>query len=36
VSVDGILTVDTSKVVVGPPVGTSTTGQEAEGPHCAD
>jgi cytochrome b6-f complex iron-sulfur subunit len=33
---DGILTVDTSKVVLGPPVGTSTTGQEAEGPHCAD
>lgn len=32
----GTLTVDTnpSTVVLGPPIGTDTTGQEAEGPHC--
>jgi cytochrome b6-f complex iron-sulfur subunit len=36
VSVDrhGVVTVDTSTVFLGPPVGTNTTGQEAEGPHC--
>jgi cytochrome b6-f complex iron-sulfur subunit len=28
------LTVDTGQVVEGPPIGTNTTGQEAEGPHC--
>ena len=28
------VTVDTSIVVLGPPIGTNTTGQEAEGPHC--
>lgn len=34
-SVDGdVLTVDTGTVVQGPPIGTNTTGQEAEGPHC--
>ena len=36
-SVDGgVLTVDTSKPgqIEGPPIGTNTTGQEAEGPHC--
>ena len=26
--------VDTGLVVQGPPIGTNTTGQEAEGPHC--
>jgi cytochrome b6-f complex iron-sulfur subunit len=26
--------VDTGVVVQGPPIGTNTTGQEAEGPHC--
>ena len=26
--------VDTGTVVPGPPIGTNTTGQEAEGPHC--
>jgi cytochrome b6-f complex iron-sulfur subunit len=31
---DGIITVDTSGVRIGPPDGTNTTGQEAEGPHC--
>jgi cytochrome b6-f complex iron-sulfur subunit len=31
---DGILTVDTGGVRIGPPDGTNTTGQEAEGPHC--
>jgi cytochrome b6-f complex iron-sulfur subunit len=28
------LSVDTGTVIVGPPIGTNTTGQEAEGPHC--
>jgi cytochrome b6-f complex iron-sulfur subunit len=33
---DGTVTVDTSgsKIILGPPIGTNTTGQEAEGPHC--
>ena len=26
--------VDTGTVILGPPIGTNTTGQEAEGPHC--
>ena len=30
----GVLTVDTGQIVQGPPIGTNTTGQEAEGPHC--
>ena len=30
----GVLTVDTGTVIEGPPIGTNTTGQEAEGPHC--
>jgi cytochrome b6-f complex iron-sulfur subunit len=30
----GVLTVDTGQVIQGPPIGTNTTGQEAEGPHC--
>jgi cytochrome b6-f complex iron-sulfur subunit len=29
-----ILTVDTGQVIQGPAIGTNTTGQEAEGPHC--
>ena len=34
-SVDGDqLTVDTGTVIQGPPIGTNTTGQEAEGPNC--
>ena len=34
-TVDGdVLTVDTGAVIDGPPIGTNTTGQEAEGPHC--
>ena len=28
------LTVDTGQIIQGPPIGTNTTGQEAEGPHC--
>jgi len=28
------LIVDTGDVIQGPPIGTNTTGQEAEGPHC--
>jgi cytochrome b6-f complex iron-sulfur subunit len=33
---NGDVTVDTSAsaIVTGPPIGTNTTGQEAEGPHC--
>ncbi|MCU1462669.1 MAG: Rieske Fe-S protein [Acidimicrobiales bacterium] len=37
VSIDnGTVVVDTSPsgLIVGPPIGTNTTGQEAEGPHC--
>ncbi len=30
----GVITVDTGLVVDGPPIGTNTTSQEAEGPHC--
>ena len=30
----GVLTVDTGQVFQGPAIGTNTTGQEAEGPHC--
>ena len=26
--------VDTGQIILGPPIGTNTTGQEAEGPHC--
>ena len=34
-SVDGgVFTVDTGIIIQGPPIGTNTTGQEAEGPHC--
>jgi len=31
---DGSMSVNTSTVYEGPPIGTNTTGQEAEGPHC--
>ena len=31
----GVATVDTGLRIEGPPVGTNTTGQQAEGPHCA-
>jgi cytochrome b6-f complex iron-sulfur subunit len=36
ISVDagGTVSVDTSTVYTGPAIGTNTTGQEAEGPHC--
>ena len=30
----GRVTVNTAIIVTGPPIGTNTTGQEAEGPHC--
>lgn len=30
----GSMVVNTGQVVQGPPIGTNTTGQEAEGPHC--
>jgi cytochrome b6-f complex iron-sulfur subunit len=34
-SIDGdVLTVDTGQIIQGPAIGTNTTGQEAEGPHC--
>jgi cytochrome b6-f complex iron-sulfur subunit len=26
--------VNTGSIILGPPIGTNTTGQEAEGPHC--
>ncbi|MFZ6005844.1 MAG: ubiquinol-cytochrome c reductase iron-sulfur subunit [Actinomycetota bacterium] len=28
------VSVDTGTIITGPPIGTNTTGQEAEGPHC--
>jgi cytochrome b6-f complex iron-sulfur subunit len=33
---NGNVSVDTApaKIITGPPIGTNTTGQEAEGPHC--
>jgi cytochrome b6-f complex iron-sulfur subunit len=34
VAANGDVTVDTGVVVAGPAIGTNTTGQEAEGPHC--
>ena len=35
VEMDGdTVVVDTGLIVQGPPIGTNTTGQEAEGPHC--
>lgn len=36
ISVDGSqnVSVDTGNPIEGPPIGTNTTGQEAEGPHC--
>jgi cytochrome b6-f complex iron-sulfur subunit len=34
VSNAGDVVIDTGTVIVGPPIGTNTTGQEAEGPHC--
>ena len=33
-SAAGDVTVDTGQIVEGMPIGTNTTGQEAEGPHC--
>ena len=30
----GNFVVDTGTIIAGPPIGTNTTGQEAEGPHC--
>ncbi len=34
IGADGSLTVDTGTIIQGPPIGTNTTGQEAEGPAC--
>jgi cytochrome b6-f complex iron-sulfur subunit len=34
VSAAGDIIIDTSSPVTGAPIGTNTTGQEAEGPHC--
>jgi cytochrome b6-f complex iron-sulfur subunit len=34
VTADGSLIVDTGTIIQGPPIGTNTTGQEAEGPAC--
>jgi len=33
---DGDLRIDTRTIVTGPPVGTDTTGQAAEGPNCTE
>ncbi len=33
-SSSGDVVIDTATVYLGPPIGTNTTGQEAEGPHC--
>src|SRR4051794_20831922 len=33
--VAGQIVVDTKQVILGPPIGTDTTGQGQEGPHCA-
>lgn len=30
----GVVSIDTGSIFQGPPIGTNTTGQEAEGPHC--
>ena len=30
----GDVVIDTSRVITGAAIGTNTTGQEAEGPHC--
>jgi cytochrome b6-f complex iron-sulfur subunit len=34
ISAAGDVTIDTGVVIAGLPIGTNTTGQEAEGPHC--
>ena len=35
IEIDGSrLIVNTGPIIQGPPIGTNTTGQEAEGPHC--
>ena len=31
---NGDVTINTGAAIAGPPIGTNTTGQEAEGPHC--
>ena len=36
VTSDGSLVVDTGSIIQGPPIGTNTTGQEAEGPNCTE
>jgi cytochrome b6-f complex iron-sulfur subunit len=32
----GQFSVNTGLIILGPPIGTNTTGQEAEGPHCVN
>lgn len=34
VNADATFTVKTGTIINGPPIGTNTTGQESEGPHC--
>ena len=34
VNSDNVFVVDTGTIIQGPPIGTNTTGQEAEGPNC--
>ena len=36
IGADGSFTVDTGTIIQGPPIGTNTTGQEAEGPNCTE
>ena len=31
---NGVVSVNTGQIIIGPSIGTNTTGQEAEGPHC--
>jgi len=31
---NGVVVIDTGTVFAGPAIGSNTTGQEAEGPHC--
>ncbi len=31
---DGSIVIDTGNIFLGPPIGTNTTGQNAEGPLC--
>jgi cytochrome b6-f complex iron-sulfur subunit len=34
IAANGDVSINTGQLVPGQPIGTNTTGQEAEGPHC--